>query len=64
MRISGHKTRAVFDRYNIASPDDLQQAAQKMGRFSRTTTETTTIEQNYEAIENTEQFQLIDLKRK
>ena len=30
MRITGHRTRAVFDRYNIVSPADLQDAARKM----------------------------------
>ena len=26
MAISGHRTRAIFDRYNITSDDDLRQA--------------------------------------
>jgi hypothetical protein len=30
MSISGHKTRAVFDRYHIVSTDDVVKAMQKL----------------------------------
>jgi integrase len=34
MQLTGHKTRAVFERYNIVSPGDLRDAAQRLDRYS------------------------------
>src|SRR5215475_4931220 len=37
MKVTGHKTRAVFDRYHIVSPGDLQDVARRLaGTFQGT----------------------------
>ncbi len=33
MQITGHKTRSVFDRYNIVSERDIREAGQRAGRY-------------------------------
>ena len=33
MEISGHRTRSIFDRYNITSEDDLREAMQRTSDY-------------------------------
>lgn len=34
MQLTGHKTRAVFERYKIVSPSDLRDAAQRLDTYA------------------------------
>jgi hypothetical protein len=40
MQLTGHKTRALFERYNIVSPGDLRDAARRPDAFALDRTDT------------------------
>ena len=42
MQLTDHKTRAVFERYNLVSPGDLRDAARRLDAFALDPTQAAT----------------------
>jgi len=40
MRITGHKTRSIFDRYNVTDTDDLREAMLSVEKYRKTQKQT------------------------
>jgi hypothetical protein len=55
MTISGHKTRAIFDRYNIVTETDLAEAAKKIERSRENSLSTAQVAATAEASSKAQQ---------
>jgi len=63
MIVSGHKTRAIFDRYNIVSEADLKQASERLDGYLQTQTATvlSTIGKGGENVRRVGTAQVVDI---
>lgn len=66
MRISGHRTRSVFDRYNVTSEEDLRQAASRLEDYllQQNVTLSVTPELQFKETSMDPEVQAIDLWRR
>ena len=65
MRITGHKTRSIFDRYNISSQDDIRAAIERQEKFlsEKSVTKSVTIDEKKQKSNLGSKAQVINLKR-